>query len=101
MDPVSLSSELLDRLLSPEDPALRTRVLTDLLDRPAHDGDVVASRDRIPRQSRVKATVAAHHGDGTWGRGFYDKYQGTSWALLHLGEVARTWRWCSSAPACN
>ncbi len=87
MCPVVLEGEVLDRLLNPADPALRMRVLTDLLDRPADDRDVVAARKRIPEQPWVKATLAAHNGDGTWGRGFYHKYDGTSWVLLHLSEV--------------
>ncbi len=87
MQPLTVQDELMDRLLSPADPALRARVLTDLLERPADDADVQAARGRIPEQPWVKATLAAHHGDGTWGRGFYDKYRGTSWVLLHLGEV--------------
>jgi hypothetical protein len=87
MVPVTLDDDLLARLLDPADPALRARVLTDLLDRPEHDPEVAAARARIPEQPWVKATLAAHHGDGTWGRGFYTKYDGTSWVLLHLGEV--------------
>ncbi len=50
---VVLEREMLDRLLSPADPALRMRVLTDLLDRPAHDSDVVAARESIPEQPWV------------------------------------------------
>jgi hypothetical protein len=87
MEPVIASPEVLDRLLDPSDPALRVKVLTDLLDRPADDADVVAARARIPEQPWVSATLAAHLGDGTWGRGFYHKYDGTSWVLLHLSEV--------------
>ena len=84
---VVVEPDLLDRLLSTSDPALRVKVLTDLLGRPADDLDVVVARKRIPEQPWVKATLAAHNGDGTWGRGFYHKYDGTSWALLHLSEV--------------
>jgi hypothetical protein len=82
-----VKSELLDRLLDPADPALRVLVLTDLLGQRADDPDVSAARERIPEQPWVKATLAAHNGDGTCGRGFYHKYDGTSWALLHLSEV--------------
>jgi hypothetical protein len=78
---------VLARLLDPADPALRARVLVDLLDRPEDDAEVVAARERIPEQPWVKATLAAHRGDGRWGRGFYTKYDGTSWVLLHLSEL--------------
>lgn len=80
-------AEVLERLLDPGDAALRARVLTDLLGRPADDAEVQAARARIPEHPWVAATLAAHHGDGTWGRGFYTKYDGTSWVLLHLSEV--------------
>ncbi len=87
MLPLTVTSEVLDRLLDASDPALRAKVLVDLLDRSPEDPDVVSARSRIPEQPWVKATLAAHHGDGTWGRGFYHKYDGTSWVLLHLSEV--------------
>jgi len=87
LEPVIVEPDVLSRLLDPADPALRVKVLTDLLDRPADDPEVLAARDRIPEQPWVKSTLAAHHGDGTWGRGFYHKYDGTSWVLLHLTEV--------------
>ena len=87
MVPVVVESDLLDRLLSPADAALREKVLTDLLECPPHHPEVISTRKRIPGQPWVKATLAAHNGDGTWGRGFYHKYDGTSWVLLHLSEV--------------
>lgn len=87
MDEVVLDGAILDRLLDPADPALRAKVLVDLLGRPLDDTDVIAARKRIPAQPWVKATLSAHNGDGTWGRGFYYKYDGTSWVLLHLSEV--------------
>jgi hypothetical protein len=87
MVPIVVDGDLLDRLLSPDDAALRTKVLTDLLEYPTHDPDVVSTRKRIVEQPWVKATLGAHNGDGTWGRGFYHKYDGTSWVLLHLSEV--------------
>ncbi len=87
MLPVAVPPGVLDRLLDASDPALRSKVLVDLLEHSPDDPDVVAARRRIPEQPWVKATVAAHNGDGTWGRGFYHKYDGTSWVLLHLSEV--------------
>jgi len=84
---VRVEDVVLDRLLDPADPALRARVLTDLLRRPPGDPEVEEARAAVPGQPWVRATLAAHHGDGTWGRGFYHKYDGTSWVLLHLSEV--------------
>lgn len=87
MEPVVVERDLLDRLLSSADAALRVKVLTDLLEFPTHHPSVVSTREHIAEQPWVKATMAAHNGDGTWGRGFYHKYDGTSWVLLHLSEV--------------
>lgn len=87
MEPIVVESHLLDRLLSPADAALRAKVLTDLMECPTHDPSVISTRERIAEQPWVRATLDAHNGDGTWGRGFYHKYEGTSWVLLHLSEV--------------
>ncbi len=87
MRPIESMNDVLHRLLDDTDPALRAKVLVDLFDRAADDPEVVAARHATPEQPWVRATLAAHHGDGTWGRGFYEKYRGTSWVLLHLSEV--------------
>lgn len=87
MRPLEVTNDVLDRLLDDTDPALRAKVLFDFLDRAADDPEVVAARHATPEQPWVRATLAAHYGDGTWGRGFYEKYRGTSWVLLHLSEV--------------
>jgi hypothetical protein len=84
---IDLEAPVLEWLLDPGDPALRARVLVDLLDRPPEDVAVLEAKRRIPEQEWVRATLAAHNGDGTWGRGFYHKYDGTSWVLLHLSEI--------------
>jgi hypothetical protein len=86
-DRVEVTEPVLDRLLDPADPALRARVLVNLLERPEDAPEVEEARARIPEQPWVRDTLASHHGDGTWGRGFYHKYDGTSWVLLHLSEV--------------
>jgi len=86
-DPIRLDGEVKDRLIDERDPALLVRVLTDLLDCPAEDRDVRRARRRIIDQPWIKATLSAHKGDGTWGRGFYTKYDGTNWVLLHLSEL--------------
>ena len=87
MLPLDVTAGVLERLLDASDAALRAKVLVDLLERSPDDPDVVAARRATPHQPWVRATLAAHHGDGTWGRGFYEKYRGTSWVLLHLSEV--------------
>jgi hypothetical protein len=87
MVPITVERDLLNRIMSPVDPALRKKALVDLLEYPAEHPDVVSAGKRILDHPWVKATLAAHNGDGTWGRGFYHKYDGTSWVLLHLSEI--------------
>lgn len=87
LDPITLDGKLKARLTDKSDPALRARVLTDLLGWPDDDRQVLLARGRTADQPWIKATLAAHNGDGTWGRGFYTKYDGTNWVLLHLSEI--------------
>ncbi|MBT8395956.1 MAG: hypothetical protein HKO65_14950 [Gemmatimonadetes bacterium] len=87
MNPLRVEAELLNRLADPADPALRPKVLTDLMDRGEDDPGVVAARDSVADRGWVKATLDAHHGDGTWGPSFSHGYRGTSWVLYHLSEL--------------
>ena len=68
LEPLKPEPDLLAHLADPGDAALRARVLADLLHRPDDDPDLVEARKRIPRQSWIKATVAAQDRRGTWGR---------------------------------
>ncbi len=87
MDPLRAEQDLLHRLADPADPALRVKVLTDLLDRGDDDPEVVQARGMITERGWIKTTLEAHHGDGTWGPSFSNGYRGTSWVLYHLSEV--------------
>ncbi|UCG87574.1 MAG: hypothetical protein JSW71_03235 [Gemmatimonadota bacterium] len=87
LDPIRLDGKLKDCLTDKSDPALRARVLTDLLDCPADNRQVLLARRRVADQLWIKATLAAHKGDGTWGRGFCAKYDATNWVMLQLSEL--------------
>ncbi len=91
IEPVSVDSTLIHQLADPQDPLLRVKVLSDLLDYPDDDPDLVKTRKDIPNSPWVKATLAAHNGDGTWSdrhaSSFYRKYTGTSWVMLHMSEL--------------
>jgi hypothetical protein len=63
MLPLDATADVLERLLDSSDAALRAKVLVDLLDRPADD-PVVAGRSATSEKPWVRATLAAHHGDG-------------------------------------
>jgi hypothetical protein len=87
LEPLEPEPHLLARLADPADPALRARVLADLLHRPDDDRDLTEARERIPEQSWVRATTDAQDRGGTWGRGLGSGYTGTIWVLYHLSEV--------------
>ena len=89
LEPAGPDPGLLQRIADPSDPALRAKVLADLLDYPDDDPELVEARRRIPEQPWIRATLAAHNGDGTWGTHFhfYQKYRGTSWVLAHLCDM--------------
>jgi hypothetical protein len=50
-------------LLEPRDPSIRLQAFTDLLDRPANDKDVVATREKIPNYEPVKRIMGTQTGD--------------------------------------
>jgi hypothetical protein len=87
MDVVQLDSGTKDWLLDPADPALRAKVLTDLLDRTEDDPEVIEARRRIPGQPFVKASLAGF-ADGTIPPFHdYQKYRGIGWTMAHLSEM--------------
>ncbi len=87
MEPISVDQATLDWLVNPADPALRVKVLTDLLDRPKDDPDVIEARSRIPEQPFVQASLAAF-ADGTIPPFHdYQKYRGIGWTMAHLSEL--------------
>ena len=87
METIELTKELQKWLLDPRDPALRAKVLVDLLDRPEDDPEVLDARSRIPQQLWVKATLKAFDSGAAWNEGSYQKYHGPSWLLAHLMAV--------------
>jgi len=87
LEPILLDRKLLDWLADPSDPALRAKVLKDLLEYPDDDPDLQAAKRLLPEQQWIKATLAGYNGDGTWEKRLYQKYRGTSWVMLHLSEI--------------
>ncbi len=87
ISPLSVETSVLDRLLDPGDPALRTRVLADLLGRPKDDPDLLDARGRIPEQPWISTTLKATNPGGGWGPNLTKGYRGTIWALYHLSEL--------------
>jgi len=77
-------------LLDGEEPGVRAAALTDLLDRPVSDPEVVASRRAVMSSDVVGRIMAAQLPDGHWGsrdRYYRDKYHGTVWQLIVLAAL--------------
>jgi hypothetical protein len=73
-----------------ENPGVCYFALTDLLDRPAGDPEVVAARRAVMEQGSVPAILAAQDEAGFWekpGEGYYPKYRGTVWSIIYLAQL--------------
>lgn len=89
-------------LLEPENPSIRCWTLTDLLDRPADDPEVLEARAAIPTYPLVAELLAVQKQDGYWvKRDYYlPKHYGTFWVLSVLADLGLTaenehvWRGC-------
>lgn len=77
-------------LLEEENPMVRARTLTDLLERPPDDPDVRSARAQIPAHPPIAALFAAQKPDGHWGRVDYYLPRtglGVFWVLSTLGDM--------------
>jgi hypothetical protein len=69
---------------------VRSFALTDLLDRPEDDPDVVAARCAVMTGGPVAAILDAQYPEGFWikpGGGYSPKYRATVWQILFLAEL--------------
>jgi hypothetical protein len=87
-----LNSDPIDWLLEEdgENPGVRYFALTDLLDRPADDPQVVAAQRAVMTSGPVPAILDAQDPDGFWvkpGGGYSPKYRSTVWQIIFLGEL--------------
>ena len=77
-------------LLDPEQPAVRYRTLTELLDRPAADPDVVDARRALLRTGWVREILDVQSPGGGWNSGpssYEPKYLATNWRMLVLSDL--------------
>jgi hypothetical protein len=85
-----LNGDPLPWLLEAENPAVRYAALTELLDRPTDDPEVVAARAAINASRPVKAILEAQAPEGYWvvpGPGYSPKYRGTVWQVIFLDQL--------------
>ena len=87
LEPIALDQATLAWLLDPADPALRARVLVELLDRSPDDAAVIEARQAIPTQPFVRAHLDAWTSGRVLALGPYQKYRGATWTLAFLAEM--------------
>ena len=85
-------SKVLDWLLEEDtqNPGVRFFALTDLLDHPMDDPEVLAARWEVMEQGPVPAILAAQDGAGFWvkpGEGYLPKYRSTVWSMIYLAQL--------------
>ena len=74
----------------PDNPGVRYFALTDLLERPADDPQVVVAQQAIMETGPVPAILAQQHRDGYWvkpGPGYNPKYRSTVWSVILLAQL--------------
>jgi hypothetical protein len=74
----------------PANPGVRYFALTELLDRPADDPQVVAALRAVMTSGPVPMILDAQHRDGYWvkpGSGYAPKYRGTVWSVIFLAQL--------------
>lgn len=99
-----LNADPLPWLLDPENPGVRHAALTELLDRPPDDPEVVAAKSAINASRPVKAILDAQHPDGYWvkpGPGYSPKYRSTVWQLIFLDQLGADGRDARVRAACD
>jgi hypothetical protein len=86
----SLRADPLPWLLSSETPAVRHRVLLELLDRRPDDREVREAAARAMQVDPIAAILAAQDPEGYWekpGPGYATKYRGTVWQVIFLDQL--------------
>ncbi len=85
-----LNADPLPWLLEPDNPSVQYFALTNLMDRPLNDRDVVAAKTAINGNQPVKAILDAMHSEGYWvkpGHGYSPKYRSTDWQVIFLDQL--------------
>jgi hypothetical protein len=86
-------------LLEPENPAVRYWTLTDILDRPEDDREVLDARAAVAQQPLMQELFASQHPEGHWGDDETKPYtaQGTLGVLIMLHTLAAGPGECTAA----
>jgi hypothetical protein len=98
----TMNTDIIDWLLEEDEPSVRYRTLTELLDRAADDADVISARNAIAESADAQRIFKKMHPDGYWlqkksstkewvGDGVeYGSFATTHFALSYLSELGLT-----------
>lgn len=84
---------VLNWLLAEDQPAVRYLTLTQLLEKPADDPEVLEAREAIPRRGWAADVLSRQDAGGWWVREdklYRPKYLSTNWMLLVLADLGMT-----------
>jgi hypothetical protein len=86
-----LKKDPLPWLIKFDEPSLKYLLLTEVLDKPPDDPDVIAAEQQILRKGFAASIIATQQPKGHWGQAedFYirSKYKGTVWNTILLAEL--------------
>lgn len=82
-----MTAEIVETLLSSDEPIVRYKALSAALGRPEADEAVMTARAAIPDSPRVRALLAGRDAGGRIARHPYAKWDGAHWALAALADV--------------
>ncbi|MDR3637992.1 MAG: hypothetical protein P4L84_29570 [Isosphaeraceae bacterium] len=84
---MSRYSKVIDRLLALENPIVRLKVLTQVLEEPPPKRDVVRLEREIRECPLVRELLSGRRDDGTIPVAPYTKWNGAHWVLVALAEI--------------
>jgi hypothetical protein len=85
--PPATQPSILQTLAASDEPSIRYRVLTELLEAPADSAEVRHARQEVKRSRRVAALLAERGADGRLPYHPYAKWHGAHWILVSLAEL--------------
>lgn len=84
------NNQVIEWLLEENNPSVKYFTLTQILDIPESDPDVIHAKETIMKKGIVPKILAKQHSDGYWEaptRFYTAKYKGTVWQLIILAEL--------------
>jgi len=86
----SLKENPIPWLLERDNPSVRYFTLTEILERPGEDPEVIEAKEAIMASGPVEGILAAQYPEGFWvkpGVGYSPRYRATVWQIILLAEL--------------